>query len=250
MDRHDERPHATGDGHDRRREPGHGAVLFYHSVGTDHGDSYGRTISEHRLALDIEAWLDRGYRIVDLTTAVETGGGGGRLALTFDDGYESFATRVVPLLERFDVPATVYVHTDAIGSSNHLTETQLRDLFDHDLVTVGNHTRSHPYLDRVDDHGTLVDEIVGARTTFERRFGVAPDHFAYPFYRFDERSLTVVRDSHETAVAGPPGHPAVGPADPLSTDSDPHLLPRVDGVTLSVLSNAGGCRRLLDGLGP
>lgn len=36
------------------------------------------------------------------------------IALTFDDGYRSFFTEVLPLLEEFDVPATLYLSTDLI----------------------------------------------------------------------------------------------------------------------------------------
>lgn len=128
-----------------------------------------------------------------------------------------------------------------------MSRAQLDGLFDHDLVTVGNHTRSHPYLDRIDDRERLETEIRGAREWFEREFGVAPDQFAYPFYRFDEASRSIVAATHETAVAGPSGHPLIGPDEPLSADSDPHLLPRIDGITLSVRYNGGGTDRLLDG---
>jgi len=225
-----------------------GAILFYHAVGTDHGDSYGRTVSRHRLRQDVETFLAVGYRIVDVPAVVGTGGAG-RIALTFDDGYESFYTAVRPVLEALEVPATVYVHTDAIGTEGHLSERQLGELFDHDLVTVGNHTRSHPYLTRIDDDERCEAEIVGAREAFDRRFGVAPDAFAYPFYRFDAASREVVARSHETAVAGPPGHPLIGPGEPLSVDSDPHLLPRIDGVTLSVRYNGMGTDALAGALG-
>ena len=37
------------------------------------------------------------------------------ISITFDDGYENFYTRVLPLLERYVIPATVFVVTGAIG---------------------------------------------------------------------------------------------------------------------------------------
>lgn len=82
---------------------GRGGVLFYHSVGTPRGDSYGRTISHHRLRQDVESFLAEGYRIVDVPT-IATSGGDGEIALTFDDGFESFYTDVLPVLEAIDVP--------------------------------------------------------------------------------------------------------------------------------------------------
>ena len=38
------------------------------------------------------------------------------VALTFDDGYANFHSQVLPLLKRYQVPATVFVVTSLIGS--------------------------------------------------------------------------------------------------------------------------------------
>ena len=66
------------------------------------------------------------------------------------------------MLEAFEVPATVYVHTDAVGTDGRLSDRQRDEPFDHDLLTVGNHTRSHPYLTRIADHERRAAGIDGA----------------------------------------------------------------------------------------
>jgi biofilm PGA synthesis lipoprotein PgaB len=75
--------------------------------------------------------------------------------LTFDDGYRSIATHVVPLLELFDYPAVVSVVTSWIESDpgivqagyeltreDFLTWDELRELAAHELVEIGSHSHN------------------------------------------------------------------------------------------------------------
>ncbi len=48
------------------------------------------------------------------------------VAITFDDGTQDFARRAVPLLQEFDVPATVYVATYYSGRGQPIFDTALR----------------------------------------------------------------------------------------------------------------------------
>jgi peptidoglycan/xylan/chitin deacetylase (PgdA/CDA1 family) len=49
----------------------------------------------------------------------------------------------------------------------------------HPLVTIGAHTLTHPRLARLDPDAAL-SEIAGSRQAIAARFGLVPDHFAYP----------------------------------------------------------------------
>ena len=68
--------------------------------------------------------------------------------LTFDDGKESAATFVDPLLKRYGFGATFYI-SEGLGFLDdkecYLTWEQIKKLSD-DGFEIGNHTRSHPNL--------------------------------------------------------------------------------------------------------
>jgi peptidoglycan/xylan/chitin deacetylase (PgdA/CDA1 family) len=120
-------------------------------------------------------------------------------------------------------PTTVF-DLDAAAAANVETmdHADVSALVDDDLVTIGNHTRTHPNLQTLDDDRDLVDEIVGAKRSLEDRFDVEVTRFCYPGGRFDERSVRCVREAHEIAVTVDRG---------LLRDStvDPMLVPRIDG---------------------
>lgn len=49
-----------------------------------------------------------------------------------------------------------------------------------ELVTIGGHTRSHPYLSRL-SRAQAEDEILGSKARLEEMLGAPVRHFAYPF---------------------------------------------------------------------
>lgn len=228
---------------------------MYHSVGDP--SRFGN-VSQERLRRDLE-YVDDRFTVVDLPTVLSNPTTGPkRVAITFDDGYRSFYRYAVPIIEEVDVPVTVFVPVDLVDEdsafnyrldyspdafenfnvvspafddsapSRLMTGAQLESLVASDLVTIGNHTRTHPDLSAITDRQTLVEEIVSAREVLESRFDVTVDRFCFPYGRYNRDALDVVRDSHEYAVTTIPR--------PLGDDPDPHRIPRLTAhVSESVL---------------
>ncbi len=108
------------------------------------------------------------------------------VVVTFDDGTADFADEVVPVLQRFNVPATLYVATDfvergiAFPADGHpVSWSALADAASTGLVTIGSHTHTHALLDRLpaDEVAEELDRSVGL---IGDRLGLAARHFAYP----------------------------------------------------------------------
>ncbi|MFC6992316.1 polysaccharide deacetylase family protein [Haladaptatus sp. GCM10025707] len=209
------------------------AILVYHSVGMP--GRFG-TVSVERFRRDLD-YLTSRYTVCDLPDVLESGTKK-RVAITFDDGFADFETNTLPLLREFDCPATVFVSSDFVGDENlshfaarheleptadqvMLTAAQLRALATDPLVTVGNHTRSHPRLSELGDDEARREEILGAKAALETIVGVEIDRFSYPYGDHDPASVVLVRDSHALAVTTAGRLVAPG--------SDPYLLPRLAG---------------------
>ncbi|MGD8496007.1 MAG: polysaccharide deacetylase family protein [Gemmatimonadales bacterium] len=99
--------------------PPAGVILGYHRVAADPSDPYENCVSPTAFRSQL-AVLARVARPVSLSALLdEPHGGPGRVALTFDDGYADFALAALPILREFDVPATLFVVSGAIGRDEY-----------------------------------------------------------------------------------------------------------------------------------
>ena len=169
----------------RRPETGT-VVLAYHRVG-------GRTISPVDLATKMferqMAHLRASASVITLDELVDgtverTGTPG--TVVTFDDGTADFVDIVLPILVKYQIPATLYLATSYVDTGRlypadgtPICWSGLRDALDTGLVTIGAHTHTHRLLDRC-TLATAADEIDRCTDRIADELGVLARHFAYP----------------------------------------------------------------------
>lgn len=119
--------------------------------------------------------------------------------LTFDDGYEDFYTVVFPLLKKYHMRATVYVIYDYIGRSGFLSEKQIQELSESDLVEIGSHTLDHVYLKQAPDL-YAEKQIIESKRLFEEKFHMKIKTFAYPYGAFNSKNVESVKKAGYTAA--------------------------------------------------
>jgi peptidoglycan/xylan/chitin deacetylase (PgdA/CDA1 family) len=117
------------------------------------------------------------------------------VSLTFDDtnANQWDASRV---MERFDMLGTFYVNSPRIGQSNRLTEDQLHAMEAHGHE-IGGHTLSHP--DLTTKSGDELRREVCDDAQALRDLGFDISSFAYPFGRFDDEVIDVIRSCYRNA---------------------------------------------------
>ena len=202
-------------------------ILTYHSI-----DDSGSVISVRPDLFRQQAeWLASGQvRVVPLDKIRQLPPESDCVALTFDDGFDNFASVAWPELRERRLPATLFVVVDHVGRTNEWgTETgipklsllgwdELGRLAD-EGVSLGSHSRTHPDLTRLDT-SRLEDEVAGSFERIHRETGVRPQTFAYPFGRHGPEVADAVRRVYRSACTTELRF--VEPFDP------PHLLPRID----------------------
>jgi peptidoglycan/xylan/chitin deacetylase (PgdA/CDA1 family) len=135
-----------------------------------------------------------------------------RVAVTFDDAFENFDTVARPVLERFRVPATLFVPTDFVdgrapgplAGAEDLPPVgwkRLAEWAEGGLVEIGSHSRSHPDLRSLDDEG-LDREVAGSAAVIRERIGVDPTVFCYPRGHVSEPVEQRVAALYRAGVAG------------------------------------------------
>ena len=205
------------------------AILTYHSV-----DESGSVISvgERTFRRHVR-WLASGrVRVLPLDRLVEAPADVDAVAITFDDGLASFERVAAPLLREHGLPATLYVVTDAVGTTNvwrgradagipvfELLGWDALGRLATEGISIGAHTRTHPDLAQL-DRGAVEDEIVGSKTRLARELGVDATTFAYPYGALSDAARDVVAREFRYGVTTRLA--VLGPHD------DPARLPRLD----------------------
>lgn len=115
-----------------------------------------------------------------------------RCAVTFDDGFASFADLAVPLLVDRGLPVTLYVTTGQLDTPGMLSAAAVCDLAG-PRIEIGAHSVHHPHLDLVSDAEART-EIRGSRDRVGELLGAAPPGFAYPHGSYHRRVRDAVRD--------------------------------------------------------
>jgi len=234
-------------------------VLVYHRIANLHTDDPHRdswnvppALFERHMAA-LAGWADI-VRLDELPAALCDAGRAAhrpRVAVTFDDGYASVCTEALPILRRYGVPATAFVVTSCVGSSepmpfdrwsrfnaNHapvdvwrpLTWQQIEQCAASGLIAIGSH--SHWHQDgRFCSLSQLQEEAGTSRETLRSRLDATHARsYAYPY---GSSRLGHVHSIYVDVVR------AAGYEQAVSTDlglvtarSNPYLLPRVEATAV------------------
>ena len=208
-------------------------ILMYHSI-----DGSGSVISTAPEKFAEQMRVLAGSKaavmgLADLAGSIREGRPlpSGAAAVTFDDGFRNFYTAAFPVLKDLGIKATVFVVTGRMGGDNRWEgqpdAIPTFDLMDWDEVAevaesgieIGVHTVSHPDLTRLPPE-RLAEEVTGASEEIEKRTGLAPRAFAYPYGGYDAAARELVAAEFDCACSTELG--LAGPG------SDPWALPRVE----------------------
>lgn len=96
------------------------AILMYHRVAAESYDPWDICVTPQNFAEQMDVLRARAEPVDLATIAADRRAPRSRkarVALTFDDGYRDNILAALPILERYDVPATVFVVSGAVGST-------------------------------------------------------------------------------------------------------------------------------------
>jgi peptidoglycan/xylan/chitin deacetylase (PgdA/CDA1 family) len=167
----------------RRGRRSTGVVLMYHDVPERHRARFARQC-EAMIALAAPRSLAGMHERSD----------DWQVAVTFDDGFRSFAEVALPELELRSIPSTLFVPTewarraerneDFRGWPVPLTPAELAAL--PRSVEIGSHSRNHTRLPQASDE-QLHDELAGSRDELASFTGRDIRYHAFPFGDHDAR---------------------------------------------------------------
>ncbi|MTI98470.1 MAG: polysaccharide deacetylase [Marinobacter adhaerens] len=170
-------------------------VLQYHHVSDSTPPATSTSVSLFEGQLDMISDLE--LEVVGLHKGTEatlagTDGQGNRIAITFDDAYDSVYHTAAPLLSEKAYPYAIFVNTEAVGRNGYMTWDQIRELAERPGVTIANHSADHGHLARKpnesesDWQARVTNSLDSAQESLEEELDSPAPMFAYPYGEFDE----------------------------------------------------------------
>ncbi len=187
-------------------------TLMYHhvqnlKVATEQGHA-GLTVAPETFRAHLQYLRDSGYTVIsgaqliaffDQGTAVPSKS----VLLTFDDGYDDFATTAAPLLKEFGYPAVVFIPTGLMENGGYMNWGQVTDLNNSGLY-MANHTWSHRNV--AGSPETIENEIATAQTQLTDHGLNSAKIFGYPYgFPSDHAVAYLAQNGYSVAFTTQPG---------------------------------------------
>lgn len=125
------------------------------------------------------------------------------VVITIDDAYKTFFKNGLPLLKKYNMPATLFINTKTVGGGDYMTWNDLKVAMKNN-VEIGNHTHSHDYFlnkPAPERYRVFRSEIEMSQASIRKNLAITPTVFSYPYGEFDSRMKTIVKDLGFTAAA-------------------------------------------------
>lgn len=192
-------------------------ILMYHNTSTEPPSDMN--ITPETLEKHVRYLVSKNYTFLKVSDLLNFTKAAKHVALTFDDGFEGNYTYLFEILKKYNVPATIYLSPD-IRTIRALTQSQIHQMQASGLVEFGAHTMTHINLTKVEDD-IAKREIAESRKAVEKLTGVPCLTFAYPYGRYNDNHVKLVKDAgFTTAVTTKKQIVAF-------EKSDPYALPRL-----------------------
>jgi peptidoglycan/xylan/chitin deacetylase (PgdA/CDA1 family) len=131
----------------------------------------------------------------------EAGFSRGLVSVTFDDGWASQHRNALPILDKYGIPATMYIHSGAINEQpTYMTREQIQDFADrgHEIAS---HSVTHAHLREVSP-SQLDAELRESQATLRQLFGpAAATSFASPYAEYNDATLAAIRQVYSNQRA-------------------------------------------------
>lgn len=122
------------------------------------------------------------------------------LAISFDDGFLSMYTRLLPLVKEFGFPISLFVYTNNVftKAENNITWAQLREMEEYG-IEVECHSMSHIDIDEISAENSgyikrkLFKEIYLSKRIIELYMDKTVNYFAFPYGRYNLKLIEMCR---------------------------------------------------------
>lgn len=131
-------------------------------------------------------------KFVSLETLLEKDG---LCSICFDDGCSDVYFVAFPILKCKSIPFTIFLNPSTIDSTGFLKKTQILEMINSGLCTIGSHGYDHIDLDSI-SYEEAISELTKSKEYLEKSFGTEVNYYAYPHGKHTKEIIRFLKKSH------------------------------------------------------
>ena len=171
-------------------------ILMYHAVSDDCWGYSDLFVSPAKLEEQLAWMTENGYDAIWMEDLCHLEDYDKPVVLTFDDGYDDNYTELFPLLQKYNVKATIFVIAGSLGQPHKMTAEQVAELSQSGLVSIQSHSMSHPYLNTLTQE-QLEWELGESQRIIASLTGKIPNVLCYPGGGFNQLTIDVAKQYYD-----------------------------------------------------
>lgn len=174
-------------------------VLMYHAVSDQTWGLEGLFLSPSDMEAQLKYLTENGYDPIFFSDLPHLDQYKKPVILTFDDGYNNNYTDLYPLLQKYNVKATIFVIPSSVGGQYSMTAAQIKEMADSGLVSIQSHTQDHKELASL-SADQQKQQFAQSQLAIARMTGRIPSVLSYPSGSYDSNTLSLAPEYFDMAV--------------------------------------------------
>ncbi len=165
-------------------------VLMYHAVGDDLWGEAELFVSPEDMEAQLQYLVENGYDPIWFSDLKNIEDYDKPVILTFDDGYDDNYDILLPLLQKYNVKATVFVLAGLLDQPHKMPWSEVSAMAQSGLVSIQSHGMHHPDMATLSEE-ELIFELGDSKISITRMSGKIPHVICYPSGSYSDLTLEV-----------------------------------------------------------
>lgn len=176
-------------------------IFLYHHIVKEESEiqyDYMQT-TEKTFEKQIRGLENLGYHFISYQDLIDYNNGQKKLykkscVLTFDDGCKDIYTNAYPILQKYNIPFTMFVVTNAVGADGCASWEELKEMQDSGLALIASHSTNHTEFNKLSVAETL-ENVDSSYKALEENLGEQKTKiFTYPYGLYSQEQLEPLKE--------------------------------------------------------
>ena len=176
-------------------------IFLYHHIVKEESEiqyDYMQT-TEKTFEEQIRGLENLGYHFISYQDLIDYNNGQKKLhkkscVLTFDDGCKDIYTNAYPILQKYNIPFTMFVVTNAVGADGCASWEELKEMQDSGLALIASHSTNHSEFNKLSVEETL-ENVDSSYKALEENLGEQKTKiFTYPYGLYSQEQLEPLKE--------------------------------------------------------